>query len=107
MDLDPDSMMLVAAAGPITTLPLVLFAAAVQRIPLSAIGILQFIAPTVQFVLGVVVYREPLTEQKLIGFALVRVAVLVFGMEGIIAGRRRAASAVEFATDPVVNERNR
>jgi chloramphenicol-sensitive protein RarD len=52
LGLDGGTRLLVAAAGPITTLPLVLFAAAVQRIPLSAIGILQFIAPTIQFLLA-------------------------------------------------------
>jgi chloramphenicol-sensitive protein RarD len=91
--LDPGRMALVAAAGPITTLPLVLFAAAVQRIPLSAIGILQFIAPTVQFMLGVMVYEEPFTEQKLVGFVLVWAAVSAFAMEGIAANRRRASLA--------------
>jgi len=102
LHLDAARMILVAAAGPITTLPLVLFAAAVQRIPLSTIGILQFIAPTVQFVLGIVVYKEPFTEQKLIGFALVWVAVSVFATEGIAANRRansrgRGANPVGFA----------
>jgi chloramphenicol-sensitive protein RarD len=98
LQLDPTSMILVAAAGPITTLPLVLFAAAVQRIPLSTIGILQFIAPTVQFVLGVVVYKEPFTGQKLVGFALVWMAVSVFATEGIAANRRdRGANPVGFA----------
>jgi chloramphenicol-sensitive protein RarD len=86
--LGPGSMLLVAAAGPITTLPLVLFAAAVQRIPLSTIGVLQFIAPTVQFVLGVMVYEEPFSGQKFVGFALVWAAVLVFGTESIVANRR-------------------
>ena len=96
--LGPGSMLLVAVSGPITTLPLVLFAAAVQRIPLSTIGILQFIAPTVQFVLGVMVYEEPFSGQKFIGFALVWVAVLVFGTESIAANRRaRTANPVEFA----------
>jgi chloramphenicol-sensitive protein RarD len=90
--LGPGSMLLVAAAGPITTLPLVLFAAAVQRIPLSTIGILQFIAPTVQFALAVIVYDEPFSAQKLVGFALVWVAVFVFGTEGIVANRRRSAA---------------
>ena len=95
LHLDSSDMLLVAAAGPITTLPLVLFAAAVQRVRLSAIGILQFIAPTVQFMLGVVVYEEPFTEQMLVGFALVWVAVSVFATEGIVASRRRSvASAV-------------
>ena len=92
--LGPGSMLLIAASGPITTLPLVLFAAAVQRIPLSTIGILQFIAPTVQFALGVMVYEEPFTGRKLVGFALVWVAVFVFGAEGIVANRRRSAAPV-------------
>jgi len=82
--LDPATMALVAAAGPITTLPLVLFAAAVQRIPLSAIGILQFIAPTIQFLLGTLVYHEPFSHQQLVGFAFVWSAVIVFAAEGIL-----------------------
>ncbi|HZJ30661.1 MAG TPA: EamA family transporter RarD [Vicinamibacterales bacterium] len=82
--LDPATMALVAAAGPITTLPLVLFAAAVQRIPLSAIGILQFIAPTIQFLLGTLVYHEPFNHQQLVGFAFVWSAVIVFAAEGIL-----------------------
>ena len=82
--LTPARMALVAAAGPITTLPLVLFAAAVQRIPLSAIGILQFIAPTIQFFLGTLVYKEPFSHQQLIGFAFVWAAVIVFAAEGLL-----------------------
>jgi chloramphenicol-sensitive protein RarD len=84
---DTPTRVLIAAAGPVTTLPLVLFAAAVQRVPLSAIGILQFIAPTIQFVLGTVVYREPFSSQQLIGFVLVWAAVIVFGAEGLVRAR--------------------
>ena len=76
--------LLIAASGPVTTLPLLLFAAAVQRIPLSMIGILQFIAPTIQFVLGVLVYKEPFSHQQLVGFAFVWSAVIVFTAEGIL-----------------------
>ena len=83
--------LLVAASGPITMLPLVLFAAAVQRIPLSAIGILQFIAPTTQFFIGVLVYEEPFSQQQLIGFVLVWIAVIVFATEGVMAYRSRAS----------------
>ena len=68
-----------------TTLPLVLFAAAVQRIPLSMIGILQFIAPTIQFLLGVLVYEEPFSHQQLVAFAFVWSAVIVFVAEGILS----------------------
>ena len=82
LHIGPAAMALVSAAGPITTLPLALFAAAVQRIALSAIGILQFIAPTVQFLLAVLVYGEPFTPQQFVGFALVWSAVVVFAVEG-------------------------
>ena len=89
--LDAGDMLLVAASGPITTLPLVLFAASVQRIPLSAIGILQFIAPTTQFFIGVLVYEEPFSQQQLIGFGLVWIAVIVFAAEGVLTYRSRAS----------------
>lgn len=92
--LDPATMALVAAAGPITTLPLVLFAAAVQRIPLSAIGILQFIAPTIQFFLGTLVYKEPFNHQQLIGFAFVWSAVVVFAAEGILTRAQQRLTPV-------------
>ena len=75
---------LIAAAGPVTTLPLLFFAAAVQRIPLSVIGILQFIAPTIQFFLGVLVYQEPFSHQQLVAFMFVWAAVIVFAVEGIL-----------------------
>ena len=94
LHLDPATMALVAAAGPVTTLPLVLFAAAVQRIPLSAIGILQFIAPTIQFFLGTWVYKEPFTHQQLIGFAFVWSAVIVFAAESILARTQQRAVVV-------------
>jgi chloramphenicol-sensitive protein RarD len=95
--LDPARQLLVALSGPITTLPLVLFAAAVQRVPLSTIGILQFIGPTIQFVIGVAVYHEPFSHQQLIGFVFVWAAVVVFCSDGIAATRRRGANAVGYA----------
>ena len=79
---------LMAGAGVVTTVPLLLFATAVQQIPLSVIGILQFIAPTIQFLLGVFVYREPFSRSQLVGFALVWLAVAVFAVEGSITHAR-------------------
>jgi chloramphenicol-sensitive protein RarD len=70
-----------------TTFPLLLFAAAAQRIPLSRIGILQYIAPTLQFLIGVLIYHEPFTRAKFIGFACVWVALIIFGIEGFLAYR--------------------
>jgi chloramphenicol-sensitive protein RarD len=85
---------LLVGAGLITIGPLLLFAAAVQRVPLSIIGLLQYTAPTIQFLLGVLLYREPFTRRQLIGFAFVWAALAVFSAEGLLAGRRRVQAAV-------------
>lgn len=84
---------LLAGAGLVTTAPLLLFAAAAQRIPLSLVGVLQYIAPTMQFLIGVFLYREPFSPSQLIGFGLVWVALAVFGLEGWWAYRNRPAAA--------------
>jgi len=57
-------------AGLVTTVPLLLFSAAAPRISLTTIGILQYINPTMQFLLGVVLYKEPFHSHRLIGFGL-------------------------------------
>ncbi|HYB99118.1 MAG TPA: EamA family transporter RarD [Candidatus Limnocylindrales bacterium] len=80
------SAMLVGA-GAITTAPLLMFASAAQRIPLFWVGILQYIAPTLQLALGTLVYGEPFHREQLIGFTLVWTALLVFIVEGLAARR--------------------
>ncbi|HVE74594.1 MAG TPA: EamA family transporter RarD [Mycobacteriales bacterium] len=69
---------LLVLTGPITALPLLLFAAAASRVPLSTLGLLQYIAPTMQFLLGVLVFHEPLPALRLAGFVLVWLALAVF-----------------------------
>ncbi|MBM3821014.1 MAG: EamA family transporter RarD [Acidimicrobiia bacterium] len=83
---------LLVGGGPLTLLPLVLFASAARRIPLSVLGILQYIAPTMQFLLGAFVYDEPLTRVRLVGYVLVWCGLVVFTVEGV--SRRRAAAPV-------------
>jgi chloramphenicol-sensitive protein RarD len=83
---------LLVGAGVVTTVPLFLFATAVQRIPLSLIGILQYIAPTTQFLLGVLVYKEPFSGAQSVGFGIVWTALLVFALEGLLARRYRMKS---------------
>ena len=87
------SDLLMVGAGLITTAPLLLFASAVHRIPLSLVGILQFITPTLQFLLGALVYREPFTYDQLIGFGMVWVALIIFGIEGFLSNRGQVAVA--------------
>ena len=90
------SDLLLVGAGAVTTIPLLMFASAAKRIPLTMVGIMQYIAPTLQFLLGVFVYNEPFTTQKLIGFSMVWVALIVFWVEGVYAHRakRRIVEAV-------------
>ena len=76
--------LLLMAAGPITAIPLLLFASAARRIPLSLLGILQYLAPTMQFLLGVWLFQEPFTAARLAGFALIWLALALFAAEGIL-----------------------
>jgi chloramphenicol-sensitive protein RarD len=75
------TVLLLMGAGVITVVPLLMFASALQRIPLSLIGILQYIAPTLQFLVGVVIYKEPFNVSKLIGFGIIWFALIIFGIE--------------------------
>lgn len=81
------SDLLLVGAGVVTTIPLLMFASAAKRIPLTMIGILQYLAPTIQFLIGVFVYREPFDATRLIGFSLVWLALILFGTESYLANR--------------------
>src|SRR5687767_13204335 len=78
---------LLIGAGLVTTIPLLMFASAARQIPLSVVGILQFIAPTLQFLIGVLIYREPFDGSRLIGFGLVWLALIIFWLESYLANR--------------------
>jgi len=78
---------LMVGAGAVTTIPLLMFASAAKRIPLTMVGIMQYIAPTLQFLLGVLIYKEPFTTTSLIGFSLVWIALIVFWVEGVYTHR--------------------
>ncbi len=86
--------LLLVGAGVVTTVPLLLFASAARRIPLTLIGVLQYIAPTLQFCLGVFVYRETITAHTLFGFGLVWAALALFGVEGVLSRRQSPFPAV-------------
>jgi chloramphenicol-sensitive protein RarD len=76
---------LMVGAGVVTTIPLLMFASAAKRIPLTMIGILQYLAPTIQFLIGVFVYKEPFDQPQLFGFGLVWLALLLFGAESYLS----------------------
>lgn len=72
----------------VTAIPLLLFSTAAPKIPLATIGLLQYIAPTLQFFIGVFIYSEPFNMSKLIGFAIIWLALILFTAEGLISRRR-------------------
>ena len=86
---------LLLAAGVITAVPLLLFAGAASRLPLIALGFVQFLAPVMQFLVGVFVAHEPMPPERLAGFALVWCALVVLSVDGLIAGRRNRIQPVE------------
>lgn len=79
--------MLLIGAGAVTTIPLLMFASAAKQIPLSVVGLLQYIAPTIQFLIGIFIYQEPFDRSHLIGFGIVWVALIIFWVENFLAHR--------------------
>jgi chloramphenicol-sensitive protein RarD len=84
--------LLLAFSGVVTALPLLLFARAAKSIPLTLLGILQYIAPTVQFLLGIFLYQEPFTLTRLVGFAIIWLALAIYTLEGVYERRKRSSS---------------
>jgi len=81
------SDLLMIGAGLVTTVPLLMFASAAKQIPLTMIGILQYLAPTIQFLIGVFVYKEAFDNSRLMGFGLVWLALVIFWVENYLANR--------------------
>jgi chloramphenicol-sensitive protein RarD len=79
--------LLLIGAGAVTTIPLLMFASAAKQIPLTVIGLLQYIAPTIQFLIGVFIYKEPFDQAHFIGFGIVWVALVIFWVENFLANR--------------------
>jgi chloramphenicol-sensitive protein RarD len=79
---------LLAATGPATAVPLLLFAVGAKHLTLTVLGVLQYINPTLQFLLGAVVEGEPMPPARWIGFALVWLALLVFSLDAVRSRRR-------------------
>jgi chloramphenicol-sensitive protein RarD len=91
---------LLVSLGVITAVPLVLFATAARRIPLTLLGLLQYLTPTLQLLCGVVVLGEDMPPERLVGFVLVWIALLVLAVDALrgsrlgLGGGRRTAEPV-------------
>lgn len=88
----PSTVSWLLLAGPMTAVPLLLFAAGARLIPMSTLGILQYISPSLQFALGVWLFHEPFEPARLVGFVLIWAALLVYSLEGWWTRRRVVAA---------------
>lgn len=88
----PGLMAVLMFAGIVTSVPLALFGHAARRLNLSTLGFLQYIAPSLVFLLGVFVYGEPMDVQRLIAFALIWAGLAAFSIGGL-SGRRKLRGA--------------
>jgi chloramphenicol-sensitive protein RarD len=92
---DVSTRWLLVAAGPITTVPLLLFAAGARRMSMTLLGVLQYITPSLQLALGVWLYREPFALAKVVGFGLVWTGIAVFLLDGLRAAWSKPRAGAE------------
>jgi len=87
---DVDTHLLILSSGVITAVPLLLFAYGARRIRLSTLGLLQYLAPSVQLVLGVWVFHEPFSQARLLSFGFIWAALALYTADNLLAQRRAA-----------------
>jgi len=92
---------LLGLAGIVTAIPLILFAYGARRVPLTRLGVLQYAAPTLQFLVGVILYDEGFPKARLIGFGIIWAALLVYSIEGTIHQHRVVAAPRLDARSPI------
>ena len=85
-----DNLWLIST-GIATSVPLLFFAVAVQRVPLGVLGMMQYVAPTTQLILGVAVYDEVIARGELVGYSIIWAAVALFAVDGLVALRNNSA----------------
>jgi chloramphenicol-sensitive protein RarD len=86
---DPATWGWLLLAGPVTAIPLLLFAAGARRLPMATLGILQYISPSLQMLLGVWLYGEAFEPARAIGFYLIWIALVLYSAEGFLNARRQ------------------
>jgi chloramphenicol-sensitive protein RarD len=94
--------LLLVASGPITAVPLLLFSASVTRVPLTVIGMLQYLAPVLQFAVGLLIVGEAMPATRWIGFGLVWLALVILSLDGLHATRRARTAEPELAASRAI-----
>lgn len=91
---DMTTTILLIIAGAVTTVPLVLFATAAQRLSMTTLGLLQYLAPTLQFLCGTLLFGEKLTAGQMASFALIWLSLILFATDSLTAARRNRLATV-------------
>ena len=86
---DLQIQLLLLAAGIVTSLPLIAFASGARRLSLTTIGLIQYIAPSLAFLIAVFYFNEPMNQERLVTFVLIWIALAIFSVEGILVQRRK------------------
>ena len=94
--LGPWHTALLLMAGAVTSIPLLFFGAAARRLPLSVIGLMQYLAPIMQFVFGVAIMGEPMPLERWIGFSLVWVALVILSVDALSHRRNRLLNPANY-----------
>ena len=97
----PITNLLLALSGVITAIPLLLFSSAARAIPLTTLGMLQYIAPTIQFLVGVLIYGEEFTPERVVAFSLIWLALVILTVGGAIEQRARRRLEVKQMSDNI------
>jgi chloramphenicol-sensitive protein RarD len=85
---DPALAAWLVIGGPLTALPLLLFAASARRLPLATVGLLQYMSPTIQLALGVWVFHEPFDRSRLLGFGFIWAGLALYSVDGLRRSRQ-------------------
>ncbi len=85
----PTVSLLLAGTGVVTSVPLLLFIFGVKRLSLTVVGLMQYLAPTLQFLIGIFIFREPFPPAKMVGFSIIWMALLLYSIEGIVSHLRK------------------
>ncbi|MHC1781826.1 MAG: EamA family transporter RarD [Anaerolineaceae bacterium] len=99
---NPLTTVLLIFAGVATCVPLLLFSAGAQTTPLSIMGLLQYVSPTIQFLIGVLIYHEPFTRERLIGFIIIWIALSIFSVESFNTWRKSVSLAAAEAEEGII-----
>jgi len=91
----PSNALLLALTGVVTAIPLLLFGGAATRLSLTTVGLLQYLGPIVQFILGLFVFNEEMTSARWVGFVLVWLALVIFTADAVNSRRKTLSQSAE------------